>query len=122
MIHFGSMKIDSRSEGAVAILAPDGRITIGEASEVWKRALASAIDGGATHVIVDGSRIAYMDSSGIGEMIAALRRLIESGGKMGIAAPTPKLREILEITGLNTIFVVGESEGAVLNQLPVFTR
>ena len=115
------MKIDFRREGHVVILAPDGRITIGESAEAWKAALASAIGSGAAHIVVDGSRIAYMDSSGIGEMIAALRQLSESGGRLGIVAPSPKLREILEITGLGAIFVVGENEQAVLGLLPALT-
>jgi anti-sigma B factor antagonist len=117
MIHSGEMKVEARRLGPVAVLTPDGSVTIGESAENFRVAIDAAIDGGARHVLVEGSRIRYIDSTGMGEMISALRRLMPAGGRVGIAAPSPKLRDILEITGLAAIFVVGEDEGAVLRKL-----
>src|SRR6185503_16098048 len=111
------MKIDVRREGSLAVLVPDGSITIGESCDALRTALDAVMDAGATSIIVDGSRIRYLDSTGMGEIIAALRRLRPSGGKVGIASPSPKVREILEITGLTAIFVTGDDEASVRQKL-----
>jgi anti-anti-sigma factor len=111
------MKIDVRREGTLAILVPDGSITIGPPCDALRTALDAAIDGGASAIIIDGSRVRYLDSTGMGEIIAGLRRLMPSGGKVGIASPSPKLREILDITGLTAIFVTGDDEAAVKEKL-----
>src|SRR5258705_6775643 len=108
MIHFEEMNIEVHLSGPIAFVRPYGRITFGEASVEFKSAMDGAIDAGAQHVVVDGSKVAYIDSTGIGEMVGALRRLMPSGGKLGISAPSAKLKEILEITGLQRIFVVAD--------------
>ena len=116
------MKVEAHRIGAIAVLAPAGRITIGESAWALGSALGEAIDGGATHVIVDASRVDYLDSSGIGELVAAARRLSESGGRLGIASPGAKLREILEITKLYRIFPVADSETALAAELEGVSR
>jgi anti-sigma B factor antagonist len=117
MIHSGVMKVDARGSLEIPVLAPSGRIILGESTRILQTAIGEAIDRGARHLIVNGSRIDYLDSTGIGELVAAVRRLMESGGKVGIAAPSPKLREILEITHLDNVFLVRESEDALTAEL-----
>jgi len=117
MIHFTSMKVDARGSSEIPVLAPSGRITIGESTRTLQTAIEEAIARGARHLIVDGSRIDYLDSTGIGELVAAVRRLMENGGKVGIAAPSPKLREILEITHLDAVFLVRDTEAALAAEL-----
>jgi len=117
MIHFAVMKVEARGSLEIPVLAPSGRITLGESTSTLQAAIEAAIGRGARHLIVDGSRIEYLDSTGIGELIGALRRLMEAGGRVGIAAPSAKLREILEITHLDGVFVVRDSEDALAAEL-----
>ena len=118
MIHFAPMKVETRRTEGIPVIAPAGRITIGEPAESLGRALNASIDGGAPSVIVDVSRVQYLDSSGIGELVAAARRLSERGGKLGLAAPGPKIKEMLEITQLWRIFPVKDSETELARELP----
>jgi anti-anti-sigma factor len=111
------MKVEARGSVEIPVLVPTGRITLGESTRTFQSAIEAAIDRGARHLIVDGSGIDYLDSTGIGELIGALRRLMEAGGRVGIAAPSPKLREILEITHLDSIFLVRESEKEIEAEL-----
>ena len=112
------MKVEVRRAGAIPVLSPAGRVTIGEPALALKGALDAAIEEGAVDVILDGSRVHYIDSTGLGELIATARRLSEGcGGRLGIAAPSRKLREILEITGLKAIFVVADSEAMAAEAL-----
>jgi len=111
------MKVDARGSLQIPVLVPSGRITLGESTRSFQTALDQAIDRGARHLIVDGSHIEYLDSTGIGELIAAARRLMGSGGRVGIVSPSPKVREILEVTHLDNIFLVRESEDALAAEL-----
>jgi anti-sigma B factor antagonist len=117
MIHSGPMKVETRRRGEIPVLSPAGRVTIGAPAAALKQALEEAAAGGASHIIVDGSRVEYMDSSGIGELIATARELAGRGGRVGIASPSAKFREILEITKLQTLFVVGDDEQSVAAKL-----
>lgn len=106
-----TMKVEVGMAGGIPVISPRGRITIGESTLAFKAALDLAVGSGARDVIIDGARLEYMDSTGLGEIIAAARTLSESGrGRVGIVSPSPKLVEILEITGLDEVFVVRESE------------
>jgi len=113
MIHSGRMKVEVRKAGGVPVLAPDGRVTIGAPSRALKAAIEAELQQGAAALIVDGSRVEYLDSSGLGELIAAARTLSERGGRLGVCSPSPKLKEILEITGLSIVFLVGDDEQSV---------
>ena len=116
------MKVEVRKAGAIPVVAPDGRVTIGAPSRALKAALETELRQGAAHIIVDGSRVEYLDSSGLGELIAAARTLDERGGKLGVCSPSPKLLEILEITGLERVFHVGGDEEAVAAALSAAKR
>ena len=119
MIHFVAMKVDVRKIGEIPVLAPEGRVTIGESALALKSALEGVLDSRPEHVIVDGSLVPYMDSTGLGELIAAARTLAERGGRLGVCSPTPKLREILEVTGLGSVFAVGgDAETLVASLAP----
>lgn len=111
------MRIDVRRLGAIPVIAPEGRITIGVSAHALKDAIDTEIQAGAHHLIVDGARVAYLDSTGLGELIAAARILSERGGRIGIAAPSAKLREILDITGLTALFAVGDDATVVAEAL-----
>lgn len=118
MIHFVTMKVEARKAGEIPVISASGRITIGESTLAFKAALDQAVQNATRDVMVDGSRIDYMDSTGLGEIIAAARTLFESGrGRVGIISPSVKLQEIFEITGLDRVFVVGDSESAVVEAL-----
>jgi anti-sigma B factor antagonist len=116
------MKIELRKAGPIPVVVPDGRVTIGAASLALKAAIETELQQGAPNLIVDGSRVEYLDSSGLGELISAARTLSERGGRLGVCAPTPKFMEILEITGLHVVFLIGDTEEAVASALMPSTR
>jgi anti-sigma B factor antagonist len=109
--------MEVRRVGDIPVLCPEGRITIGSPSIALKAALESEIQHGALNILFDGSRVEYLDSSGLAELIAAARTLTERGGRLAVSAPSHKVREVLEITGLERVFLVGDDEAAVLREL-----
>jgi anti-sigma B factor antagonist len=95
-------------------LSVHGVIDLFTAPELKAR-LVALIEGGATEVIVDLSDATYMDSTGLGAMLAAARRLGNRGGRLAIAGPRPAISRVFEIAGLDTLLtVVGTRAEALL--------
>jgi anti-sigma B factor antagonist len=88
-----------------------GVATVGVAGEVdlytapaLKQALSDTIDGGARSVLVDLSRATFIDSTTLGVLMGAVKRLRPAGGELAIACNDPNIRKIFEITLLDRIF------------------
>ncbi|MGW0469173.1 STAS domain-containing protein [Streptomyces sp. NPDC003027] len=82
-----------------AVLAVGGELDIDTATLLHHH-LANQFVHGRRHLVLDLSRLAFMDSSGLNVLIRAARDARESGGDLHLVAPTPAVRRILEITGL----------------------
>src|SRR5262249_3527634 len=88
-----------------------GVATVGVAGEVdlytapaLKTALRETIDRGARNVLVDLSRATFIDSTTLGVLMGAVKRLRPAGGELAIACSDPNIRKIFEITLLDRIF------------------
>jgi anti-sigma B factor antagonist len=88
-----------------------GVVTVGVAGEVdlytapaLKTALRETIDGGTRNVLVDLSRATFIDSTTLGVLMGAVKRLRPAGGELAIACSDPNIRKIFEITLLDRIF------------------
>jgi len=94
------------------IPSEDGEITavrlIGEidvfASPEVKTALCSLVKEGHTLLVIDFSKVAYIDSTGLGALVAALKTARENGGSIAIVCTNPQIRRIFDITGLVKVF------------------
>jgi anti-sigma B factor antagonist len=91
----------------------DGVAAVGVSGEVdlytaprLKQALVKTIDGGARKVLVDLSHATFIDSTTLGVLMGAVKRLRPAGGELAIACGDPNIRRIFEITLLDRIFVI----------------
>ncbi|GAA2876166.1 anti-sigma factor antagonist BldG [Streptosporangium fragile] len=66
-------------------------------------------EGRTTLVVLDMSAVEFCDSTGMNVLLSALKRLRERGGTLEVAAPRPAVRKILQVTGLDSVFVVHET-------------
>lgn len=96
----------------VAILELEGEIDVYTATP-FREALLQAIDEGSSCLIVDATKVSFMDSTGLGVLILGERRLRPRGGKLALAC-TARLRRLLETTGLQEVFSLHESRAAAL--------
>lgn len=104
------MKIETRMREGVTILAPKGRITIGEGDVALREAVQQAMTAGARHLLIDLQETSTIDSSGIGELVAAYTTVTNRGGNLKLLKLPPKVHDILQITQLVTVFEVYDSE------------
>jgi anti-sigma B factor antagonist len=77
-----------------------------------KQALNGLVDGGAHSVLVDLSRTTFLDSTTLGVLMGAVRKLRPRGGQVAISCSDPNIRKIFEITLLDRIFAIFDSNEA----------
>ena len=87
----------------VTLIEVSGRIDSMNANELGE-ALTELIDQSHLRLVLDLSSVAYMSSAGLREIVAALKRVKRAGGDLRIAQPSERVREVLEMAGLDTIF------------------
>lgn len=108
------LNISVRQAGDVAILDLGGKVTIGEGSIALRTAVRNLIAEGKTKVLLNMSDISYCDSSGIGELVSSFSAIQREGGSMKLLNLTKKLKELMSITKLLTVFDNFEDEEAAL--------
>ena len=98
------MEIRDHAIGSVAVIALDGRLTVTERPGRLKETVQNALGRGMTDVVLDLTGIRYMDSTRLGELIAAHVTVSRVGGRLKLAATPPRVVELLTLAGLDGIF------------------
>jgi anti-sigma B factor antagonist len=89
----------------VYVVAAAGELDLATAPEL-KQALAEAIATGPRGVLVDLSDATFIDSTTLGVLMGAVKRLRPTGGELAIACDDPNIRKIFEITLLDRVFAI----------------
>jgi anti-sigma B factor antagonist len=106
------MTEESLGEGR-HVVAVRGEIDLFTAPEL-KAKLGEAIEGGATRVVVDLSETSFLDSTALGVLIGAVKRVRSRDGALVIVNTDPNIAKTFEITGLDQIFTISDTrDGAV---------
>jgi anti-anti-sigma factor len=93
------MDIDVTRPGEVTVVAPVGDLDLAAADQV-KRTLMGLIEKGQARLVMDLGRVAYIDSSGLGVLVAAMKRARSAGGDVRLCALQDDVRTIFEMTRL----------------------
>jgi anti-sigma B factor antagonist len=99
------LDIKSQRQGDACTLVLDGEVDVYTAPRL-KEELVSLIQGGCTHVVVDLEKVAFIDSSGLGALVSALRRAREKDGTVRIVCTRESILKIFRITGLDKVFPI----------------
>src|SRR5215210_6732097 len=91
--------VDEEVDARTHVVAPRGEIDALTAPQLGRR-LLGLVDDGKTRVVVDLSRVTFMDSTGIGVLLNALRSLGRRSGKLVVVCPTKRVLRPFEVTGL----------------------
>jgi anti-sigma B factor antagonist len=98
------VQIQERVTNEVGILRLAGRLTVNDQPGLLKQAIADLGRKGARHVILDLGGVRYLDSTRLGELIAAHVMLSRNGGRMILAATPPRVLELLVLSSLAGVF------------------
>lgn len=110
-----NLNIKERKVGNVTILDIDGNLRIGEGSVVLHKAIRGLLENGQNQILLNLAHVAYIDSSGLGELVAGHVALRKSGGRIKLLHLTQRVRELMMITKLLTVFEGYESESEALD-------
>jgi anti-anti-sigma factor len=98
------VQIQSRVQNSLAIVSLSGRLTVNDNPGMLKDAVADVVRRGATHVILDLKDVHYIDSTRLGELIAAHVMVSRIGSHLKLAATPPRVIELLTLAGLGDVF------------------
>ena len=108
-----TLSVDHRLDDAVAILALRGEVDMHTATHL-ERALQRCLDDGQTQIVVNGARLDYISSAGLGVFMAYIEDVREKGGDIKIAALQPRVYDVFDLLGFPTLFDIVPSEDEAL--------
>ena len=109
-----ALKITTREVDGVTIAALDGRIVLGEESNALREKVKSLLSSGQKKIVLNMNNVTYIDSSGLGALVAAHTSARSQGAFLKLSHLGSKFQEILQVTKLVTVFEVFPTESAAI--------
>ena len=99
-----SLEVQTRkADNGATVVAPTGRLDVAGAPAL-KEVISEVVKDGPQHVVIDMEGVSFVDSTGLGSVIAALKQIRSSQGDLRLAAPNQQVRVVLELTTLDRVF------------------
>ena len=110
------MQLVERMAGNVAIVKVTGDITLNKGGDVLlKDKVQSLLQQGHKNLVIDLSEVSYVDSAGLGELVQAYATAKNRGGALKLLSVTKRLKDLLVVTKLLTVFDTYDSEADALS-------
>ncbi|HEV3279862.1 MAG TPA: STAS domain-containing protein [Terriglobia bacterium] len=109
-----ALTIAEEQRDGVTVLKLTGRLVLGEESNELRTTIKRLLDAGDNKILVDLNGVSYIDSAGLGTLVAGFTSSRNAGGTMKLANLTKKVNEQLNITKLVTVFDVFDNVAAGL--------
>jgi anti-sigma B factor antagonist len=103
-----------RQEGDVTIVNLSGRITLGDGWGTLRDTVKRLIAQGRRQVVLNMRAITYIDSAGLGELVGSYATMTNRGGQMKLVCAENKVRDVLLVTRLDTVFESFADEASAL--------
>ena len=105
------MHVTERSVGDVTIVDVSGKVTLGDGGDVvLKDKMASLVQQGTKKVLLNLADVSYVDSAGLGAIVQSYATLNKNGGSLKLLNTTKRIRDLLSITKLLTVFECHDNE------------
>ncbi|MBM4442091.1 MAG: STAS domain-containing protein [Candidatus Rokubacteria bacterium] len=99
------MDIEVKDAGKITVVAPRGDVDMAVADEVRQR-LTGLVDQGRARLVLDLASVMYIDSSGLGALVAAMKHARAAGGDIKVCMLESDVRALFEMTRLNKVLAV----------------
>jgi anti-sigma B factor antagonist len=109
-----SVKLSSRQVGDVSVVDVAGRITLGEGSSTLRDTLKDMVVKNQKKILLNLGEVSYIDSSGIGELVSGFTTVTNQGGQLKLLKLTKRVKDLLQITKLYTVFDVHDDEAGAI--------
>jgi len=108
------LDVKERQAGDITILDLSGEVRIGEGSIALRDSIRKLADEGKKNVLLNLAGVKYIDSTGIGELIANYTTVKRQGGQLKLLKLTDRVKNLLVITKLLTVFDTYDDEAEAL--------
>jgi len=109
-----TLKMTDREVDGASVVALDGRIVLGEESQALRVELKSLIAEGKKKIVLNMDNVKYIDSAGLGILVAAHVNAKTQGASLKLSNLGKKFQEVLQLTKLLTVFDVYNTEAAAV--------
>jgi len=106
------LSLTSRRIGSAVVIDMAGVLTVYE--ENLREYIRQVLDSGERSLVLNLADISYLDSAGLGKLVSHYVTVKNAGGDIGLLSPGVRVRELLAITKLDTVFAIFENEAALL--------
>jgi len=103
-----------RKVGDVSIVDLNGKITLGENTGILRDELRSLLAQGSKNIVLNMGEVGYVDSAGLGELVGAYTTATNQGGAVKLLNLQGKMKDLMQITKLHTIFPAFDDEKAAV--------
>ncbi len=110
-----ALNINNREVDGVAVMGLEGRIVLGEESNALREQVKSMLAAGKKKLILNMNHVTYIDSAGLGALVAAHHSAYSQGAALKLSSLGAKFHELLQVTRLLTVFDVYDSEAAAVH-------
>lgn len=115
------IKIEERFVGHVTVLDIFGKLTIDQAAQHLKDKINSLISQQHIHIVVNLKNVPYIDSGGLGQLVASYGSVLKSGGALKLLNVVSRNHDLLSITRLVTLFESFDSEAEAVASFQTIT-
>jgi anti-sigma B factor antagonist len=105
-----NLNVSEYRNGNVVVLNLQGDIRLGESNIELHNILRALVEKGERRILLNLADVSYIDSSGLGELVAGFSTLQKNGGELKILKLAGRVRELMVLTKLLTVFDVFENE------------
>lgn len=102
------LSLDVRNESGAAVLEVSGEVDIYTAPKLREK-LVELVEAGNDRIVVDLEGVGFMDSTGLGSLVAGLKRVKERKGEMALVCSRDPVVKVLRITGMDRVFPIHSS-------------
>lgn len=103
-----------REVDGVTVVEIEGRIVLGEESNSFREKVKSLLAAGKRKIVLNLSNVGYIDSAGLGTLVATFHSSRSQGATLKLANLGSKFKEVLQVTKLMTVFDTYDNEAAAI--------
>ncbi len=108
------MNITHRNHQGITIVYPEGKITLGDGDQELGEAVRTILEQGGRRIVLNLSKVSYLDSSGVGELVGCYTSIKNKGGDLRICGMNSRIFNLITMTSLHSVFEVKETEEEAL--------
>ena len=97
------MSLAFEERGGATVVRLSGRLTLGPALEDLRNSVEALLADGRSAIVLDLDELSYIESAGLGEIVACRRLVREGGGRLVLARPRGKVRDVVQLTRIDQL-------------------